>query len=386
MGTPGWGSGWDSATVARHTVTTNMRVALVSDWQDRGHDDQFPTAQRATRRFTLGAPRGFQVSPDGARVLFLRSRSGTDPVTCLWSLDVGGGHRAPGRRPARPWTCRARRTCPPEERARRERAREQAGGVVAYATDAADLTLAAFALSGRLFLIELARGRRGALGRRRRAGLRPASRPDRRARGLRRRAAPCACIELATGDDHRAGRARGRARHLRPRRVRRRRGDGPHARLLVGARRRRGARRARRRRPGAAAGTSPTPPTPTAHRPTSPTRPPAPRTRGWRCSCSTSTAPGATSRWDPGFPSTSPTSPGTADGAPARRAAPRPAARDAAARRPRHRACTEVVPRTRRRRGSTSSPACPRPPLGRRPGLDAPTTADTRRLVVDDEP
>ena len=42
-----------------------------------------------TRRFTLGAPRGFQVCPDGSRVLFLRSRDGTDPVTCLWALDLG---------------------------------------------------------------------------------------------------------------------------------------------------------------------------------------------------------------------------------------------------------------------------------------------------------
>ena len=39
---------------------------------------------------------------------------------------------------------------PPEERARRERAREGAGGVVSYATNG-DVTVAAFALGGRLF-------------------------------------------------------------------------------------------------------------------------------------------------------------------------------------------------------------------------------------------
>jgi dipeptidyl-peptidase 4 len=48
----------------------------------------FPRQSARTRRFTLGAPRGFQVSPDGSRVVFLRSRGGTDPVTCLWALDV----------------------------------------------------------------------------------------------------------------------------------------------------------------------------------------------------------------------------------------------------------------------------------------------------------
>ena len=61
---------------------------------------------------------------------------------------------APGRRPAHP---RGRRDedLPPEERARRERTREQAGGIVAYATDR-PVTMAAFALSGQLYVAELA--------------------------------------------------------------------------------------------------------------------------------------------------------------------------------------------------------------------------------------
>ena len=46
---------------------------------------------------------------------------------------------------------------PPEERARRERSREQAGGVVGYATDR-PVTMAAFALSGQLYVAELAAG------------------------------------------------------------------------------------------------------------------------------------------------------------------------------------------------------------------------------------
>jgi dipeptidyl-peptidase-4 len=43
---------------------------------------------------------------------------------------------------------------PPEERARRERVRESAGGVVAYATDA-DLTLAVFPWSGRVWAVDV---------------------------------------------------------------------------------------------------------------------------------------------------------------------------------------------------------------------------------------
>ena len=31
------------------------------------------------------------LSPDGERVAFLRSRGGTDPVTCLWTLDLATG-------------------------------------------------------------------------------------------------------------------------------------------------------------------------------------------------------------------------------------------------------------------------------------------------------
>jgi len=36
----------------------------------------FPRQYARTRRFTLGVPHAFTVSPDGERVLFLRTRSG----------------------------------------------------------------------------------------------------------------------------------------------------------------------------------------------------------------------------------------------------------------------------------------------------------------------
>jgi dipeptidyl-peptidase-4 len=115
--------------------------------------DSFPRRQARTRRFTLGAPRGFTVSPDGDRVVFLRSRGGTDPVTCLWSLDLATGEE---RLVADPHTLDATgEDLPPEEKARRERSREQAGGIVGYATDRA-VTMAAFALSGQLYVTEFA--------------------------------------------------------------------------------------------------------------------------------------------------------------------------------------------------------------------------------------
>ncbi|HEY1672509.1 MAG TPA: S9 family peptidase, partial [Streptosporangiaceae bacterium] len=53
--------------------------------------ESFPRQQARTRRFSLGAPRSFSISRDGARIVFLRSKGGDDPVTCLWQLDVPSG-------------------------------------------------------------------------------------------------------------------------------------------------------------------------------------------------------------------------------------------------------------------------------------------------------
>jgi dipeptidyl-peptidase-4 len=110
--------------------------------------ESFPRQQARTRRFSLGAPRAFSVSPDGARIVFLRSRGGSDPVTCLWQLDVVSGAERLVADPAA--LNAADEDLPPEERARRERAREQAGGVVSYAADAG-LETVVFSLSGRVF-------------------------------------------------------------------------------------------------------------------------------------------------------------------------------------------------------------------------------------------
>ncbi len=99
--------------------------------------DTFPRQQARTRHFSLGAPRSFQISADGSRVAFLRSKGGSDPVTCLWVLDLAS------RPQERAWSAD-----PADARDRRRRGptrrgtgapgaiREQAGGVVAFATDA----------------------------------------------------------------------------------------------------------------------------------------------------------------------------------------------------------------------------------------------------------
>ncbi|MGW5325784.1 prolyl oligopeptidase family serine peptidase [Streptomyces sp. NPDC004014] len=116
----------------------------------------FPRRHARTQRFTLGAPRAFAVAPDGSRVAFLRSGSGTDRANSLWVLDPADGSE---RLAADPHALLrgAAEELPPEERARRERSREGGAGIVGHATDAA-VELAAFALSGRLFTAELRAG------------------------------------------------------------------------------------------------------------------------------------------------------------------------------------------------------------------------------------
>jgi dipeptidyl-peptidase 4 len=115
----------------------------------------FPRRHARTRGFTLGRPRGFAVGADGARVAFLRSTAGDDPVNRLWVLDLAGGT---GRLVADPATLLADPgELPAAELARRERARERAGGIVAFGADR-NLTVAAFALAGRLFVADLAAG------------------------------------------------------------------------------------------------------------------------------------------------------------------------------------------------------------------------------------
>jgi dipeptidyl-peptidase 4 len=117
--------------------------------------ESFPRQQARTRRFTLGVPRSFRVSPDGSRVAFLRSKTGTDPLTCLWQLHLAEA-AAQEELVADPAALDAAEgDLPAAEKARRERVREQAGGIVGYATDR-DLRVAVFALGGRVYLAELA--------------------------------------------------------------------------------------------------------------------------------------------------------------------------------------------------------------------------------------
>ena len=117
----------------------------------------YPVRAALTRRFTLGVPRDVSIvgPPAARRVLALRSDAGDDPVTHLWSFDPRTGEgvrlldaRALGADEAQ---------LPAAERARRERTREQAGGVTAYTVDRAGTTVAC-ALAGQLVVTDVDSG------------------------------------------------------------------------------------------------------------------------------------------------------------------------------------------------------------------------------------
>jgi dipeptidyl-peptidase-4 len=117
--------------------------------------DTFPRQYARTLRFSLGVPRTFQISPDGAAIAFLRSAASSDPVTCLWLHDVAAGEERLIADPRQIGP--AAQEDPqedPQEKARRERARESAAGIVAFATDR-QFSRAVFGLAGKVYLADL---------------------------------------------------------------------------------------------------------------------------------------------------------------------------------------------------------------------------------------
>src|SRR5437868_3838463 len=113
--------------------------------------ESFPRQSARTQRFTLGEPRSISVSADGRRALFLRALTGDDPCTALWVLDLA---EMTERLVVDPTGLDAGGELPPQERARRERAREGASGVVTYSADDAR-RIAACALAGELWLADV---------------------------------------------------------------------------------------------------------------------------------------------------------------------------------------------------------------------------------------
>ncbi len=120
--------------------------------------ESFPRQYARTRRLSLGEPRNLVISPDGRRIVFIRSRAGDDPVNCLYVLDLAKGSEE--RLIADPLDLLMEvdpDDLPNEEKVRRERMRETASGVTTFATDKS-VSVVAFPLAGRLFVAGLISG------------------------------------------------------------------------------------------------------------------------------------------------------------------------------------------------------------------------------------
>lgn len=121
-------------------------MGMVSGMNEN-REPEFPRRHARTRKFTLGLPHGAAVSPDGERVLFLRTGSGTDAVARLW-LYEGGAEREL----ADPAGLARGGAEPEAERVRRERARTRTAGITSYTADAG-VRVAVFTLGGELWAV-----------------------------------------------------------------------------------------------------------------------------------------------------------------------------------------------------------------------------------------
>jgi dipeptidyl-peptidase-4 len=122
------------------------------------HPPSYPRLAALTQRFTLGVPTQPALSRDGARLWFVRSRSGVDREGLLWCLDLADGRERLLLDPAAVLHGEAEHV-PAEELARRERLRQGGAGVTAFALDAGG-TRAVVALSGRVLVVDAADGTR----------------------------------------------------------------------------------------------------------------------------------------------------------------------------------------------------------------------------------
>jgi dipeptidyl-peptidase-4 len=116
----------------------------------------FPRLSARTLRFSLGTPTSLVVSTDGTRVLFVRSRSGTQPAGLLWTTEVASRQERVLADP-RDLLSADDEDLPAAERARRERMRQGGAGITAFSTDET-CDHVAVGLSGRVFVLDVATG------------------------------------------------------------------------------------------------------------------------------------------------------------------------------------------------------------------------------------
>lgn len=115
--------------------------------------EAFPEQLGRTRQFTLGVPQNFTLGDQRRAVYYLRTKTGRDAVKALWRFDCGTGESEVIADPDSLLTGSGVRYCQYELDLREHR-RELAGGLDTYSV-AIDLPRAAFAMSGRLWHLDV---------------------------------------------------------------------------------------------------------------------------------------------------------------------------------------------------------------------------------------
>ncbi|WP_203817432.1 S9 family peptidase [Paractinoplanes ferrugineus] len=116
----------------------------------------YPGLLARTQHFRLGRPQRVTLTPDGRRVLFLRSRGGEDPVRRLWQLDLETGVErllADPRAPESGADAAGTDAVAAQERTRRERTRDRGAGISDYYFDQ-HVRAVAYTVSQELYVVD----------------------------------------------------------------------------------------------------------------------------------------------------------------------------------------------------------------------------------------
>ena len=98
--------------------------------------ETFPKQYARTRRFTVGAPRSFAISPNGHSISYLQSSSGSDPSNKLWIHNPQSQTSVLLADPQDLKGTGSKHEISEDERSRRERVREVGSGIVAFSSSA----------------------------------------------------------------------------------------------------------------------------------------------------------------------------------------------------------------------------------------------------------
>ena len=116
--------------------------------------ETFPKQYARTRRFTVGAPRSFAISPNGHSISYLQSSSGSDPSNKLWIHNPQSQTSVLLADPQDLKGIGSNHEISEDVQSRRERVREVGSGIVAFGSSAESPNVC-FTSDGTLYVANL---------------------------------------------------------------------------------------------------------------------------------------------------------------------------------------------------------------------------------------